>query len=415
MKVLISSDFFAPTINGVVTSILNLQHELERHGHEVKILTLRLKEPYGYEDCVYAIPSFSAGRFYPGARIMRTLAPEELREIRDWKPDVIHTNNEFSTFFLSQLMAAKLDIPIVHTYHTCYEDYMHYFSPSEVIGRGLIRKVSKTLLERTDAVIVPTEKVRGILNRYEVMTPVYTVPTGIDLNQFTAVDHDRVRQELRRKYSIGEDEFLLLSLGRLAKEKNIEEILGFLQHMDARVRMMIVGDGPYQAILKAYVKYADLEDRVIFSGWVSPESVPDYYHMADAFVSGSTSETQGLTYVEALACGLPAICRKDGAIENVIFNDVNGWQYETEEEFAGAVTALLGDEGKRQRMSQAAQASSRSFSTEVFYERVLKVYEAAISGPRKKREPLPARLRHKLYQSAMVVSDDWTDHENFGS
>lgn len=205
MKVLIASDFFAPTINGVVTSIINLQNELEKHGHEVKILTLRQKESFGYEECVYVIPSFSAGKFYPGARIMRTLATEELNEIKDWGPDIIHTNNEFSTFLLAQMMATKLDIPIVHTYHTVYEDYIHYFSPNETIGRSLVRRLSKTLLERTDAVIVPTEKVRGILNRYDVKTAIYTVPSGIDLTRFQRVDHTQVRQELRSRYGIGEE------------------------------------------------------------------------------------------------------------------------------------------------------------------------------------------------------------------
>lgn len=411
MKVLIASDFFAPTINGVVTSIINLQNELEKHGHEVKILTLRQKESFGYEECVYVIPSFSAGKFYPGARIMRTLATDELNEIKDWGPDIIHTNNEFSTFLLTQMMATKLDIPIVHTYHTVYEDYIHYFSPNETIGRSLVRRLSKTLLERTDAVIVPTEKVRGILNRYDVKTAIYTVPSGIDLTRFQRVDHTQVRQELRSRYGIGEEEFVLLSLGRLAKEKNIEEIVRFLQNLDPAIRLMIVGGGPYQEILETYVEDLGLKDRVIFSGMVTPERVPDYYHMADAFVSGSTSETQGLTYGEALACGLPAVCRRDGAIEDVIINGVNGWQYETGEEFCDAVKALASEPQLRKSMGQAALESSRQFSTEVFYERVMKVYEETLKGPRNHRASLPVKLRRKLYQSVDenldLNMDDW--------
>lgn len=412
MKVLIASDFFAPTINGVVTSILNLQEELEKHGHEVKILTLRQKESYGYEDCVYAIPSFSAGKFYPGARIMRSLASAELRELKEWKPDVIHTNNEFSTFLLSQLMATKLKVPIVHTYHTVYEDYIHYFSPSETVGKGLVKKYSKALLERTDAVIVPTEKVRALLNRYDVETPVYTVPTGIDLEAFAKGDHAKERKELRKRYGVREDEFILLSLGRLAKEKNIEEVIRFLKNLDRKVRLMIVGGGPYQDVLEKYVRDEGLTQRVIFSGMVRPDEVSSHYHMADVFVSGSTSETQGLTYVEALACGLPAICRKDGAIDEVILNDFNGWQYETEQEFIDAVTGLVQDPKKLQRMSEGALTIAQNFSTEAFYEGVMAVYEAAINGPRKKREPIPAKIRHLLYRSADFNLDDWmyNDH-----
>lgn len=398
MKVLIASDFFAPTINGVVTSILNLQYELERHGHEVRVLTLRQKESYGYDDCVYVIPSFSAGKFYPGARIMRTMATEEVREIREWHPDIIHTNNEFSTFLLAQMMATRLDIPIVHTYHTVYEDYIHYFSPNEALGRGLVRRFSKNLLERTDAVIVPTEKVREILTRYEVNTPVYTVPTGIDLQRFMIGNDPEARSRLRSQYGIGEDEFILLSLGRLAKEKNIEELIGYLRELPPRVRMVIVGGGPYQEVLKTSAASMGLKDRVIFTGMVRPEEVPAYYQIADAFVSGSTSETQGLTYIEALACGLPSICRRDGAIEGIIINDVNGWQYETQAEYTRAVETLVNDPALCKGMSQAALETARRYSTEVFYENMIKVYEEVISGPRKHRAPLPHRIRRRLYK-----------------
>lgn len=398
MKVLIASDFFTPTINGVVISIINLQAELERHGHEVRILTLRQRESYGYEDCVYAIPSFSAGKIYPEARIMRTMAPEEIREIREWKPDIIHTNNEFSTFLLSQLMATKLDIPIVHTYHTCYEDYTHYFSPNELLGKVLIRKLSKNLLERTDAVIVPTEKVRDILTRYEVETPVYTVPTGIDLSWFELADPEATRREIRSRHGIGEDEFILLSLGRLAREKNIEEIISYLAELPESMRLMIVGGGPYQEDLKAFVTQIGLGDRVIFTGMVPPAEVPCYYSAADVFVSASTSETQGLTYLEAQAGGLPSICRRDAALDDVIVDGVNGWQYDTREEFIAAVTELAADPIRRREVSQAARESARQWSTGRFYEKMIHVYETVIAGDRKHRAPLPKRIRRRLYQ-----------------
>lgn len=343
---------------------------------------------------------------------MRSLASDELRELKEWKPDVIHTNNEFSTFLLSQLMATKLKVPIVHTYHTVYEDYIHYFSPSETVGKGLVKKYSKTLLERTDAVIVPTEKVRALLNRYDVETPVYTVPTGIDLEAFAKGDHAKERKELRERYGVREDEFILLSLGRLAKEKNIEEIIRFLKNLDSEVRLMIVGGGPYQDVLETYVREQGLTQRVIFSGMVRPDEVSSHYHMADIFVSGSTSETQGLTYVEALACGLPAICRKDGAIDEVILNDYNGWQYETEQEFIDAVTGLVQDPMKLQRMSEGALTIAQNFSTKAFYDGVMAVYEAAINGPRKKREPIPAKIRHLLYRSTDFTLDDWMYHDH---
>lgn len=405
MKILIASDFFSPTINGVVTSIINLQAELERHGHEVKVLTLRQKEPFGYEECVYVIPSISAGRFYPGARIMRSLGKSELKEIMEWSPDVIHTNNEFSTFFLAQLISAKLNIPIVHTYHTVYEDYVHYFSPNEVIGRGLVKKISHNLMRRVDSIVVPTEKVREILEGYEITTPVYIVPSGINLEVFTDKDPAGCRQALREKYAIAPDEFIMLYLGRLAKEKNIEEIIDYLGSTDPGVRLMIVGGGPYQEILKDHAKAAGLEQRIIFTGMIPPEDVPGYYHLADVFVSASTSETQGLTYVEALACGLPSVCRKDSALTEVIFNGVNGWQFETEAEFTDAIHQLLTKPELAANMRREALRIAQNFSTEAFYNGIIKVYEETIARPRKKREPLPAKMRSRLYPSILTKGE----------
>lgn len=405
MKILIASDFFSPTINGVVTSIINLQAELEEHGHEVKILTLRQKEHFGYEECVIVIPSISAGRFYPGARIMRTLGKSELKEIMEWKPDVIHTNNEFSTFFLVQLISAKLNIPIVHTYHTVYEDYMHYFAPNELIGKGLIKTVSHNLMGRVDSIVVPTDKVREILLGYEIDTPIYTVPTGINLGIFSQVDGKAARRTLREKYGVAPDEFIMLYLGRLAKEKNVEEIIRYLKGIDPKIRMVIVGGGPYQEILKDYAADQGVDNRILFTGMVSPDEVPGYYYMADVFVSASTSETQGLTYVEALACGLPSVCRKDSVLEEVIFNGVNGWQYETEAEFTAAIEKLCLDKALRAQMGQAALEISTHFSTEEFYNGIIKVYEETIQRPRAKREPLPARVRNRIYPAIFTKGE----------
>lgn len=397
MKVLIASDFFTPTINGVVTSINNLQQELERHGHEVKILTLRQKESYGYEECVYVLPSFSAGKLYPGARVVRSLGKHEIDEIRAWKPDIIHTQNEFSTFFLSQIIAAKLKIPIVHTFHTVYEDYVHYFSPSVTMGRTMVRKYFGTLLEKVDAVVVPTEKVRDILEGYGVDTPIHTVPTGISLDRFRSVDHSKARRELRELYGIAPDEFIMLSLGRLAKEKNIEEIISYLGRLPEGIRLVIVGGGPYQEILKGYAEDAGLSRKVLFTGMMPPQEVPRFYHMADVFVSASTSETQGLTYVEALASGLPALCRRDGALDEVIRDGHNGWQYDSEEDFLEYATQLAQDPGLKQRMGEAALASSARYSTEAFYQGIMNVYEATLEQTLKAQEPLPGWLKKQLH------------------
>lgn len=134
MKILITTDWYTPAVNGVVTSVKNLQRELERRGHEVRILTLSQSLHSWSRDGVTAIGSVNAGRIYPGARLRTAMAGRWVRELMDWRPDVIHSQCEFSTFFLARRIAEELDVPLVHTYHTVYEDYTHYFSPSVRVG-----------------------------------------------------------------------------------------------------------------------------------------------------------------------------------------------------------------------------------------------------------------------------------------
>ena len=122
MKILITTDWYTPAVNGVVTSVKNLQRELERRGHEVRILTLSQSLHSWSRDGVTAIGSVNAGRIYPGARLRTAMAGRWVRELMDWRPDVIHSQCEFSTFILARRIAEELDVPLVHTYQTVYED-----------------------------------------------------------------------------------------------------------------------------------------------------------------------------------------------------------------------------------------------------------------------------------------------------
>lgn len=396
MKVLIASDLYTPQVNGVVTSVLNLQRELEAHGHEVRILTLKQAGNLDYGDCVYSIPSISGEFLYPGVRIMRSLGLEQQREIEDWGPDIIHTQNEFSTYLLANAMATKLNLPMVHTYHTVYEDYVHYFSYSASLGRNVVRKFMKNRLNIVDSIIVPTDKVRTQLLGYGVIKPIYTVPTGINLEAFMAPRDAGRLESLRQGLGLKAEDFHLIYLGRLAKEKNVEEIIGYLKNLPDRYKLIIVGGGPYQAVLEDFVRARGLTQRVIFTGMVKPDEVPYYYSLGDVFVSASTSETQGLTYVEALACGLPALCRKDGALEKVLFDGENGWQYESEGDFGQYLKELSSDPDLVRRMGEASRRIAEGFSSKRFYEEVMAVYQETLNRPRQPRMPLPTRIRHKL-------------------
>ncbi|MET0017746.1 glycosyltransferase [Oscillibacter sp.] len=382
MKVLIASDWYAPTVNGVVTSVLNLQRELEAQGHEVRVLTLSQSRHTLVRDKVTYVGAMSAGLVYPGARLRTALATRQVQALIHWRPDVIHTQCEFSTFLLARKISDHTGAPIVHTYHTVYEDYTHYFSPSRTWGRRMVALVSRHIIAQTACVIAPTEKVRGILKNYSVRRPVYVIPTGIDLSRFSGLSDGTYLRQLKAKLGIPENNFVLTYVGRLAKEKNVEELLACLAELNRDdITLLLVGDGPYRQTLEETVRDLGLCDRVVFTGMVKPAQVADYYRLGDLFVSASTSETQGLTYIEALASGLPALCRKDTCLAGVIENGVNGWQFADGREFTAHLQEFLADEQLRASMRAAAAEHARqNFSAESFVHRVAEVYASAIEG-----------------------------------
>lgn len=377
LKVLITTDWYAPVVNGVVTSVLNLEKFLRELGHEVKVLTLSERIRSHKTENVYYVKSMPAP-VYPEARV-GFIKHRYYKEIVEWRPDIIHSQCEFSTYVMAQIIAHKLSIPVVHTYHTVYEDYTHYFSPSKKYGKMAVSVLTKTLMNHTDKVIVPTEKVKTLLLGYGVEREMFVLPTGIDLEKFKKQPTAERLAELKTKHGIPEENKVMICLCRLAKEKNITELLEFFRELDPpKTTFLIVGGGPYFKELKKEAENLCRGMSVIFTDMVSPDEVPDYYKLGDIFVSASTSETQGLTYVEALANGLPALCRRDPCLENVVVDNENGFVYENFEDFKKYAEKMLTDDSLRAALSQGALESSKKFSTYAFAERAVEIYKKAL-------------------------------------
>ena len=381
MKILITTDWYSPAVNGVVTSVLNLRRELELRGHEVRVLTLSQDLHSSVQDGVTRIGSVAAGLVYPGVRLRTALAGRWVRELVEWGPDVVHSQCEFSTFFLARRIAEELNVPLIHTYHTVYEDSTPYFSPSVRLGRRAVAALSRWVAARTDCMIAPTGKVRTLLQGYGVRTPVFVVPSGIDLRRFRRPPVPGCRASLLAALDIPRENLVLVSVGRLAAEKNLDELLRFRAAMgDQAVTLLLVGDGPYRAQLER--EAADLGLRapqVVFAGMVPPQQVAEWYQLGDLFVSASSSETQGLTYVEALAAGVPALCRADPCLSGVIRDGENGWQFRDFSDFMSKLETFRAHPELRRALSEQAAASARDYSAEEFARRVEGIYLAQIA------------------------------------
>ncbi len=372
---------FTPAVNGVVTSTLNLIKGLKEDGHDVRILTLSDSAFEKKENNVYYMPALPLGAIYPEVKVMLPPVLNILmEELVDWNPDIIHSQCEFSTFIYARMISKRTGAPIVHTYHTVYENYTHYLCPSKTIGRKAAIKFTNSISKHVTNMIVPSGKMYRMLSDYEISAPLTVIPTGINTDKYLNADKSK-RDTLRAEYGIGKDEFILLYAGRLAKEKNLEEILDFLA--DSRLnnlRLIIVGDGPHRETLEDKCKENGIENRVIFTGMVSPEKIEEYYLIGDVFVSASQSETQGLTYIEAMVSGLPLLCREDECLTDVIENGTNGYLYKDKEDFIKMLMVLLNDKEKRISMGQNARRTVLDhFSERAFVKSCEKLYTKTIS------------------------------------
>ena len=380
MKVLITTDLYATATNGVVTSVKNLAQELQAAGHEVKILTFSKTIRSHREGEVYYIHSVPL-KVYPDVRMPLPSSRKLLRELVAWKPDVIHSQCEFFSFRYARRIAKRTGAPLVHTYHTQYEQYVSYILPGQKVGDLLVKTLSRRRLKKVDIIVAPTAKMKRVLEGYGVKNDIEIVPSGICLEQHQGRITGQERGELRQMLGIPQEHKVILNLGRLGTEKNLDEVIRLFaaeleRHPD--LTLLIVGDGPAREGLQRQVEQLGIESHVVFTGMVNPEDVQKYYQLGDVFVSASTSETQGLTYIEAAANGLPLVCRNDPCLDGVIENGENGYTYTSADEFLREMDHVLEDPDWCAYAGQCSERIAAAYGKEQFAQNIEAVYETAI-------------------------------------
>ena len=378
MKILITTDTYRPTINGVVTSIESLKKALDRLGHDVRILTFSDSFNSKQEGDIYYMGSLGAGKFYPDARMNKLFYNRFYEDIMDWKPDIVHSQTEFTMFIQAKKIAKDLDIPLLHTYHTVYEDYTHYFSLNKKIGKELAKQFTKQIIKTTDGVVVPTNKIYNLLTEYNIHEDIYVASTGINVQKLSECDDF----DIRSGYKIPEDKHIVLFLGRIGKEKNITEILQYLENIDRDdIVFIIAGAGPFLSELKDICSNSKIRDRLIFTGMIDSSKVGNFYSKADVFVSASTSETQGLTFIESMACSTPIICRHDDCLDGVLIEGKTGFGYDTEEEFIDYLNQILDNEKLRAKMGKnCKQLVDENYTEDSFANKIEHIYKKVIEN-----------------------------------
>lgn len=377
MKIGLFTDAYAPIISGVSVSLKILKDELTKLGHEVYVFThnhpMQVEEDYVVRLKGYALPMKSMKEYK-----ISKVTNKKVREIMMYDLDIIHCHTEFSIGRLGRRVAKRMGIPVVHTYHTMYEDYCHHITKTFAKPLRFASKIySKRFANSATKVVFPTIKVKKTFDRYGFRGPCEIIPTGIYLDRFRKINFkDEDILSLRNEIGIGKDDFVWLFLGRLSREKNIEQLIKEFSKLNLSKdhKLLIVGGGPDMDVFTKLVDKLNLKSQVIFTGMVQTDKVAAYYQVADLFVNFSDTETQGLTFIEALASGLPVLAKYDDNLEGVIIDHYNGLTFHENHEFKKAYYDLTGNTVKFNEITNNASKAIDSFSAQNYAKRIEQVY-----------------------------------------
>lgn len=391
MRIGIFSDTYTPFINGVSTSIVCLKKALEKKGHEVYVVTVN-NEKMGYsydeKERVMRIPALKAGIY--DYRLSMIYSFKAKKKIKELNLDVIHSQTEFGIGTFARLVAMELDIPIVHTYHTLYEEYLNSLTKNKIkyMVNGFVEYLAEYYCDSSiGELIVPTAKTKEIFKKqYKFKREVHVIPNGIDLDKFSIENINKKELEkIKKQYGIKDTDFVIMYVGRLGPEKNIT----FLARAQKQIvkkhkncKLVIVGEGPMKNELEKIT--SSIRENVIFTGKIPQSDIQYYYRLADVFATASKFETQGLTVIEALASGVCALCILDDSFKDALIDNVNGNFFETEKEYVDLVDKLMTDEKLLNKYKKNAIKTANEHSYLTFGDKVLEVYELAIKNNKEK-------------------------------
>lgn len=377
MNIGIFTDAYHPTVSGVVTSISMLEHMLRGKGHNVFIFTVSNPPLKKSVPNVIRMPGMPL-RFSPENRLAIFFPPKTLLGVRRMKLDIIHTQTEFSLGIFGKVVSELFKIPMVHTYHTMYEDYTHYIAKGYLISKKTARRYSRLFCNRAEAVISPTEKTRGVLLSYGVRKPIHVIPTGIDFEPFSRerYDNDDILA-VKREVGLNQTDPVIVFVGRLSKEKSIEVIINAMPKLNERLpeaKLLIVGGGSYLKELKHAAKKAGASKSILFAGEKPWADIGKYYQAGDLFVTASTTETQGLTYVEAMAAKVPVLAKKDDSIAGIIDHGITGHYFDKDEELPDMLYDILTNKEVASKIAENAFERIQYLSAEKFADNVERLY-----------------------------------------
>ncbi len=388
MKIAMFTECYEPYINGVITHIKILTQGLRALGHEVMIVTGDTECAHHYVDegNVLHCPAAKTGKRLYGYPIASPISRHRRDLIKAFAPDVIHIHTEFSMGQSGIRMAKLLNVPMVYTMHTMYDEYVYYIAPG-VLSRPatkLARQYFMLVAGHADAITGPSEKVAQYCREIGVRTPVNVINNAAELEAFRpgAVSED-AKAALREKLGIAGDETVAIFVGRLGREKSVDVLLGFWKETvrpEDKFRLIVIGDGPVRPELEAQAAELGLGDSVIFTGRVVHEDMPPYVAIGDMYITTSLSDTNSISMLEGMASGLPVLALTDPLNAGQVIDGVNGYSFNNAEEM-GAYMRKIRDMSPDERaaFSSSAVRSVRASGAEDLAKKLLSVYTGAMT------------------------------------
>ena len=405
MKIGIFTDTYNPVTSGVVTSINMIEQEMKKRGHQVYVFTTSKSIQPNENQTLYmlnSIPLLIAKQYKN--RVATFYSREIAKQIKELNLDIVHTQSEFSLGAFGKIISRKYDIPFIHTYHTMWEDYVHYITPIKgrnIYLKRLVRKFSRRFLRKAECVITPSNKTAKYL-KYKCNVknkPIYVIPTGIDIKPFSKSNFTlEEKNKLKESLGIKPEEKVILFLGRVATEKSIDVIMNVMPSIFneySNCKFLIVGDGPSKKDLEEQAKQLNIQDKVIFTGKIPYSDVPKYYNLGDVFVNASLTETQGLTFIEAMAAGIPVVAKYAPNLSEYIKNGKNGILVKKNTDFKNYILKLFNDEKMVNSLVNNGYQTAKEYSIEHFGDKLEMLYTEIIKLHNLKKEAQTKEEKNK--------------------
>jgi len=377
LRIGVFTDSYLPYTSGVVRSIQTFTETLEDMGHEVFIFAPSYRNSPEEKD-VFRFASIPS----PTNRDFTLALPFSLRlrpAIKKMQLDIIHVHSPFLLGRLGARHSRRIGVPLVFTFHTLYDQYVHYVPFARSFTRELAQRISKDFCNQCDMVLVPTRVIGAYLREIGVRTAVRCVPTGVKIEQFSCGDS----RWLRQKYGIPPGHCALLFVGRLGQEKNLTFLLDCFSHLIKLypdIWLVLVGGGPEEEHLKKAARGMGVAERTVFTGTLSPSEVVNCYAGSDLFVFSSVTETQGIVITEAKAAGLPIVAVSAFGVSEMVEDGGDGFlTLPGRDHFTEKIALLLGNEGLRREMGLRAAANAEKLSSTNCARRLLQCYDELLA------------------------------------